>query len=119
MAQMPPSDRPAPEALRALMEHHGLSYRGLSARTRDTDPQHKGFTAVYLNQIATGEYTIIKDSSLPTLELIARSVGEDPTYFREVREHLAAQEARRLTREIGLDEVLAKLRELNAPRRKR
>ena len=97
-------------ALRKLMAARKTSYRSLSDATKTLDASGKGLSPTYLSQVTTGIHT-------PTpsrIELIASALRADPRYFREYREHLAAQRAKLLASEIGLDEVLAALDELEA-----
>lgn len=95
-----------PRALRKLMAEQGLSFQKLAARTQAVDG--RGLGRAYLNQLATKK----RQPTINNLYVIARAVDIDPRYFREYREHLAAERARELAQQIGLDEVLAKLDEL-------
>lgn len=106
------SQKPYPQALRALLADRDLTYRRLAALTQSADGQRKGLSHAYLNQLARGEAKPTDHTLAHQLELVARASGVDPRYFREYREHLAAQEARQVAARVGLDEVLAALRDL-------
>lgn len=101
------SDKPFIPALRDLMEEREFSFRKL---VRETGRYREGgYSLAYLSKLATGR-------DRPTAEnmaVIARAMGADPTYFREYREHVAAERARELARRVGLDEVLAALEPLD------
>lgn len=101
------SDKPFHVALQALMKRHDVSYRGLSELTHAVD---KPLSHAYLNHLGTGRE---KKPTVENMEAIAQALGVDATYFREYREHLAAQRARALAARHGLDAVLAKLGELD------
>jgi len=61
------STEPFGQALRALMEAHGLSYRGLADAIRKFDEQ--GITHAHLNMLANGH----DRPSMRAMELIARA----------------------------------------------
>lgn len=89
------------------MAEHDLTFRRLALLTRDADPSGKGLTHGYLGALARGE----EDSpSLKAIELISRGAGVEPGYFAEYR--LAMVRRRFDEREIGLDEALSALAEL-------
>lgn len=111
MTVVTPSRKPFPEALREVMERQGLSFRGLADLTRSVDAKGKGLSHGYIGHLARG----VARPTVENMELIARAVGVDPTYFREYREHLAAVEARRLVSKVGLDRVMEALRQLDRP----
>ena len=101
-----PSDKPFPDAMRELMELRDMSFGRLVVATgRYRDPP---YSKAMLHALSSGKAAPIVDAMV----VIARALDVDPTYFREYREHLAAEEAKKMMREVGLDEVLAKLREL-------
>lgn len=100
------STLPFTRAFRQLMAERDLSFRRLEPLTKTING--KGLSQSYLNQLATGQ----KQPTVENMYVIARAAGVDPRFFVEYREHLAAEAARRLATEVGLDEVLAKLAEL-------
>jgi transcriptional regulator with XRE-family HTH domain len=105
------SRKPFPEALRELMEAKGLSFRAAADLTRSVDPKGRGLSHGYIGHLARGAAR----PTIENMEVIARALGEEPTYFREYREHLAALEARRLVTKVGLDRVMEALRQLDRP----
>lgn len=106
----PNSNSPFGEALRVLMEEHGLSYRALAERTRQLDG--KGMTHAHINMLAKGH----DRPSMRAMELIAQACGVEPTYFAEYR---LAQAMRELDpTEVGLEQALATLNARLAGRRR-
>lgn len=101
-----PSEKPFPDAMRDLMEQRDMSFGRLvvaTGRYRD-----KPFSKGMLHQVASGKIAPIVD----TMVVIAKALDTDPRYFREYREYLASQEAKRMMAEVGLDRVLEALRGL-------
>lgn len=97
--------------MRKVMAERGLSFRGLAERTVTVDG--RGLSNGYIAALVNGR----SNPTTNNLYVLARAAGVEPTYWVEYREHLAAERARVLTREIGLDEVLAKLDELQGENR--
>ncbi len=88
-------------ALRDLMDLFDISFRQLAKYTGDH--RDKPYAVSRLQQLAAGA------GNPPTpqaIEVIARSLGVDPRYFREYREHVARQAAVQAVRRGGLDAVL-------------
>lgn len=97
-------------AVGQLMAERRSTFTTLSDATKILDATGSGLSRTYLSQVVTGQH-------VPTparMELIAAALRVDPTYFKEYRQYVAAQRAKLLTAEIGLDEVLAALDELEA-----
>lgn len=113
------STQPYPQALERLKAHFDLSFRALADLTRSADPQRKGLGSAYLQQLSSGATHPTEPTLIAHLELIARAVGIEPRYFREYREWQAAEAARLLAARIGMDDVLAALRALEAKGAKR
>ena len=96
-----PSDRPFGEALRALMDDRGLSYRGLADATRQLDG--RGMTHAHINMLANGH----DKPSMRAMELIARACEVEPEHFAEYR---LAQAMRELDpAEVGFEQALRNL----------
>jgi transcriptional regulator with XRE-family HTH domain len=105
-----PSTQPFGDALRALMEADGLSYRGLADATRLLDG--KGMTHAHINMLANGH----DRPSMRAMELIAEVCGVAPDYFAEYR--LAAAMRELDPSEVGLEQALENLNaRLGASRR--
>ncbi|HWF25311.1 MAG TPA: helix-turn-helix transcriptional regulator [Solirubrobacteraceae bacterium] len=103
------SDQPFGDALRALMQARGLSYRTLAQATRELDD--KGITHAHINMLANGH----DKPSQRSMELIARACGVAPRYFAEYRLALAMRELD--PAEVGLEQALENLnRRLGARR---
>ena len=99
---MPPvSDNPFGDALRALMNDHGLTYRELAQRTRQLDG--RGMTHAHINMLANGH----DRPSTRAMELIADACGVEPTYFAEYRLALAMRELD--PGEVGFERALENL----------
>jgi len=100
--------------LQQILERRGWSYRDLAEATAAADPAGRGLGRSYLNLLANGKPIAKPEAMKETIELLAAALGKgiEPTYFREYRELRAAEEAARLTREVGLDKVLAALAKL-------
>ena len=95
------SDKPFGDALRGLMEEHGLSYRGLAEATRQLDG--RGMTHAHINMLANGH----DKPSLRAMELIARACDVQPAYFAEYRLAVAMRELD--PAEVGLEQALENL----------
>ena len=103
------SDKPFGDALRALMEARGLSYRALAEATRELDD--KGITHAHINMLANGH----DKPSLRSMELIAQACGVAPRYFAEYRLALAMRELD--PAEVGLEQALENLNDRLGARR--
>lgn len=95
------SVEPFGEALRALMDVRGLTYRGLAEAIREIDD--KGMTHAHLNMLANGH----DKPSMRAMELIARACGVDPDYFAEYRLNMAMRQLD--PNEVGLERALENL----------
>jgi transcriptional regulator with XRE-family HTH domain len=95
------SAKPFGEALRALMDAHGLTYRALAERIREVDG--KGITHAHINMLANGH----DKPSMRAMELIAAACDVDPDYFAEYRLAVAMRELD--PNEVGLEQALANL----------
>jgi transcriptional regulator with XRE-family HTH domain len=104
------SSRPFGEALRALMEERGLSYRAIAEATRELDG--KGMSHAHINMLAKGH----DRPSMRAMELLARACGVEPEYFAEYR--LAAAMRELDPTEVGLERALANLNARLAGRRR-
>jgi transcriptional regulator with XRE-family HTH domain len=99
---MPPeSNKPFGEALRGLMNDHGLTYRELAQRTRELDG--RGMTHAHINMLANGH----DRPSTRAMELIADACGIEPSYFAEYRLALAMRELD--PGEVGFEQALENL----------
>jgi transcriptional regulator with XRE-family HTH domain len=105
-----PSNRPFGEALRALMDDRGLSYRGLADATRQLDG--RGMTHAHINMLANGH----DRPSIRAMELLAEACDVDPGYFAEYR--LAAAMRALDPTEVGLEQALENLNARLAGRRR-
>jgi len=111
-ADFTPSASPKPfgEALRALMDARGLTYRQLAEATRALDG--RGMTHAHINMLANGH----DRPSMRAMELIAEACTVSPDYFAEYR--LAAAMRELDPTEVGLEQALANLNaRLGAKRR--
>jgi transcriptional regulator with XRE-family HTH domain len=95
------SAKPFGEALRALMDAQGLTYRALAERIREVDG--KGITHAHINMLANGH----DKPSMRAMELIAAACDVDPDYFAEYRLAVAMRELD--PNEVGLEQALANL----------
>jgi transcriptional regulator with XRE-family HTH domain len=95
------SAKPFGEALRALMDARGLTYRGLAETIRELDG--KGITHAHINMLANGH----DKPSMRAMELIAQACGVDPDYFAEYRLAMAMRELD--PNEVGLEQALENL----------
>jgi transcriptional regulator with XRE-family HTH domain len=105
-----PSTEPFGDALRALMEQRGLSYRGLAHAIRGFD--EKGMTHAHLNMLANGH----DKPSMRAMELIARACSVPPEYFAEYRLATAMRELD--PNVVGLEQALENLSARLGARRK-
>jgi transcriptional regulator with XRE-family HTH domain len=103
------STHPFGEALRALMDARGLSYRGLADAIRRIDQQ--GITHAHLNMLANGH----DKPSMRAMELIARACSVSPDYFAEYRLAMAMRELDPSV--VGLEQALENLNAQLASRR--
>jgi transcriptional regulator with XRE-family HTH domain len=95
------SSEPFGQALRALMEDQGLSYRGLADSIGRFDD--RGMTHAHLNMLANGH----DKPSIRAIELISRACGVSPDYFAEYRLAMAMRELDPAV--VGLDQALQNL----------
>jgi transcriptional regulator with XRE-family HTH domain len=95
------SDRPFGEALRALMDERGLTYRSLAEATRELDG--RGMTHAHINMLANGH----DRPSMRAMELIAEVCDIQPAYFAEYR--LATAMRALDPAEVGLEQALENL----------
>jgi transcriptional regulator with XRE-family HTH domain len=95
------SDEPFGDALRALMEERGLSYRALAQVTRQLDG--RGMTHAHINMLANGR----DKPSMRAMELIAQACDVEPAYFAEYR--LATAMRALDPAEVGLEQALENL----------
>jgi transcriptional regulator with XRE-family HTH domain len=105
-----PSMKPFGEALRALMDARGLSYRGLAEAIGRLDD--RGMTHAHLNMLANGH----DKPSMRAMELISRACGIEPDYFAEYRLIMAMRELDPDV--VGLDRALENLNARLAARRR-
>jgi transcriptional regulator with XRE-family HTH domain len=104
------STKPFGEALRALMDARGLSYRGLAEAIRQTDEQ--GITHAHLNMLANGH----DKPSLRAMELVALACSVPPEHFAEYRLAVAMRELDPAV--VGLEQALENLNARLAARRR-
>jgi transcriptional regulator with XRE-family HTH domain len=104
------STEPFGQALRALLEARGLSYRGLADAIRKFDEQ--GITHAHLNMLANGH----DKPSMRAMELIARACKVPPGYFAEYRLAVAMRELDPGV--VGLEQALENLNARLAARRR-
>lgn len=102
--------KPFGEALRALMESRGLTYRGLAEEIRELDG--KGITHAHLNMLANGH----DKPSMRVMELIAQACSISPEYFAEYRLAVAMRELD--PNVVGLEQALDNLNARLAARRR-
>jgi transcriptional regulator with XRE-family HTH domain len=105
------SSQPFGEALRALMDARGLTYRGLAQAIRQIDD--RGLTHAHINMLANGH----DKPSLRAMELIAQACGVEPEYFAEYRLALAMRELD--PSQVGLEQALENLNARLGARRRR
>jgi transcriptional regulator with XRE-family HTH domain len=106
----PTTTKPFGEALRALMEERGLTYRGLAEEIRELDG--KGITHAHLNMLANGH----DKPSMRVMDLIARACSISPDYFAEYRLAVAMRELDPSV--VGLEQALENLNARLAARRR-
>ena len=102
--------KPFGEALRALMESRGFTYRGLAEEIRELDG--KGITHAHLNMLANGH----DKPSMRVMELIAQACSISPEYFAEYRLAVAMRELD--PNVVGLEQALDNLNARLAARRR-
>jgi len=74
------TDQPFADAIRALLAARGLTFRALAARTTQVDPHNGGLTHSYLATLGKHDRP-----SLRAMEIAARALDVEPTYFAEYR----------------------------------
>jgi transcriptional regulator with XRE-family HTH domain len=107
----PASPKAFGDALRALMDARGLTYRELAEATRAIDG--RGMTHAHINMLANDH----DKPSMRAMELIAQACDVEPEYFAEYR--LAAAMRELDPTEVGLEQALANLNDRLGARRKR
>jgi hypothetical protein len=104
-------------ALRELLEHHKIadtpgmpkSLQQLADRTQRLDPEG-GWSKANIQRLASRpENRVWRPPTLRNMQIIAEAFGLPHTYWCEYREHLAAERAREVTAEVGLEPVLRAL----------
>ena len=106
------SDMPFGEALNEIMERDEISHRSLRAST--AEHRDKPLTISYIGMLRDGS-----TSPTPqTIEVISAALGIEPTYFREYRQHVAAEAARAAESRVGLPSVLEALESAKARTRR-
>jgi hypothetical protein len=112
--QLPNQSRqPFNRALEALKNASGWSYRDFAEQVNAKADPGQSWNHTYLQAVVVGREQIKRtDALLALIAAIQRATGIEPTYFREYREHIAAQRAAELAGDVGLDAVLAVLDEL-------
>ena len=98
---MTQSDKPFGEALRALMDERGVTFRSLAEVTRQLDG--KGMTHAHVNMLANGH----DKPSVRAMNLIAKACAVRPDYFAEYRLAMAMRELD--PTEVGLERALQNL----------
>jgi transcriptional regulator with XRE-family HTH domain len=74
------TDQPFADAIRALLVERGLTFRALATRTAQVDPHSDGLTHSYLATLGK------RDRPSPrAMEIVARALDLEPTYFAEYR----------------------------------
>jgi hypothetical protein len=111
------SDKDFRQAFADLFDALDMGWREFATEMSQYEPTGRGWTAGYLNLLKNGRRKVSGEPMYVLQRAAAKVAGIKPTYFREYREHLAAQRAAQLATEIGLDEVLAVLDELAKKRR--
>jgi len=74
------TDQPFHEAVRRLLAERGFTFRALAARTREVDPEQKGFSHSYLTTLGTHDRP-----TASAMEIVARALDLHPSYFAEYR----------------------------------
>jgi hypothetical protein len=104
------SRKPFAQALADLKAASGWGWRDFADQLNTYGGP---WTFGYLNLLANGEKRVSPGEQLWALcHTAARATGIEATYFKEYREHLAAQRAAQKVSEVGLDAVLAALEKL-------
>jgi hypothetical protein len=74
------TDQPFREAVRALLNERGLTFRALAARTSALDSERKGLSHSYLTTLGAHDRPTLR-----AMEMVARALDLEPTYFAEYR----------------------------------
>lgn len=90
--------------MRALMNEQSQSYRALSKRTREIDPDGRGLSHGYLAGLARGEE---QNPSAKTMDLLARALNTSPSRFAEWQ--LASARSLLDEGQVGMTEALSNL----------
>jgi transcriptional regulator with XRE-family HTH domain len=74
------TDQPFREAVRALLNERGLTFRALAARTSEFDPGGSGLSHSYLATLGAHDRPTLR-----AIEVVARGLDLEPTFFAEYR----------------------------------
>ena len=78
------TDQPFHQAVRGVLAERGLTFRALAARTSELDPDRKGLSHSYLATLGAHDRP-----TRGAMEIVARALDLEPTYFAEYRLRLA------------------------------
>jgi transcriptional regulator with XRE-family HTH domain len=92
------------DAMRVLMQEQSQSYRGLSNRTREVDPEGRGLSHGYLAGLARGEE---QRPSRKTMDLLADALHTSPSRFAEWQ--LASARSLLDETQVGMTQALQNL----------
>ena len=81
------TELPFGQALSQVMGERGLTFRRLEEITREEDPEGRGLTNAYLNQLTKARAKV----SMRGIEVVASALALDPCYFLEYRAELVRQ----------------------------
>lgn len=98
------TNEPFHEALQKLMKERDVSFRSLVRLTDAASQRGKGYSVGYLSSLTKGPN--VQRGTKPTVEniqILAAALNVSPEYFREYREHLAAQRAKAYVARHGFD----------------
>lgn len=108
------SKKPFAETLKALLEEHDISQRGLALKTKEhakrrpngpRDAKPKPLSVPAVNKMVRGEFP----PSYEAMEIIAAALGESPEVFAEYR--LDTEKRKYDWRIVGLKKALVNLGE--------
>jgi transcriptional regulator with XRE-family HTH domain len=74
------TDQPFREAVRALLNERGLTFRALARRTSELDSEGKGLSHSHLAMLGTHDRPTLR-----AIEVVARALELEPTFFAEYR----------------------------------
>lgn len=96
-----------PRALTDLKAASGWGWRDFADQVSAQADPGRTYSHGFLQQVADAVKPLAPGEAMWSLcRAAARATGIEPTYFREYREHLAAERAAELATRIGLDKVL-------------